>query len=203
MSLKLAIVLCPSLLLVHIGHTASILDGKKISSQWQTDLLSRAAEVTSGLGRPPGLGVILVGSRPDSRIYVQRKQEACAKVCSREVACWCISHHHLHFFGHAGRHQGGASAACRHCFSSRCGISSQSHMRRPVYRWNSCSGRKSYVLSENMSCPQHAAVPSTVLCLQLPLPKHLDDQAVIHAVDPKKDVDGFHPHHRYARLYIQ
>lgn len=32
--------------------------------------------------------------------------------------------------------------------------------------------------------------------LQLPLPKHLDDQAVVQAVDPKKDVDGFHPHHR-------
>lgn len=29
--------------------------------------------------------------------------------------------------------------------------------------------------------------------VQLPLPKHIDTQAVLLAVDPKKDVDGFHP----------
>lgn len=31
------------------------------------------------------------------------------------------------------------------------------------------------------------------ILVQLPLPKHLDEQAVINAIDPKKDVDGFHP----------
>lgn len=29
--------------------------------------------------------------------------------------------------------------------------------------------------------------------VQLPLPKHIDEQAVIEAIDPSKDVDGFHP----------
>ena len=29
--------------------------------------------------------------------------------------------------------------------------------------------------------------------VQLPLPKHIDEQRVIRAVDPNKDVDGFHP----------
>lgn len=29
--------------------------------------------------------------------------------------------------------------------------------------------------------------------VQLPLPKHIDEQKVIDAIDPKKDVDGFHP----------
>ena len=29
--------------------------------------------------------------------------------------------------------------------------------------------------------------------VQLPLPKHFDEQRVIRAVDPNKDVDGFHP----------
>ena len=29
--------------------------------------------------------------------------------------------------------------------------------------------------------------------LQLPLPKHISEQKVIGAIDPKKDVDGFHP----------
>lgn len=29
--------------------------------------------------------------------------------------------------------------------------------------------------------------------VQLPLPKHIDEEAVLHAIDPSKDVDGFHP----------
>lgn len=29
--------------------------------------------------------------------------------------------------------------------------------------------------------------------VQLPLPKHIDDQEILLAIDPKKDVDGFHP----------
>lgn len=31
------------------------------------------------------------------------------------------------------------------------------------------------------------------LIVQLPLPKHIDENAIIEAIDPKKDVDGFHP----------
>lgn len=29
--------------------------------------------------------------------------------------------------------------------------------------------------------------------VQLPLPKHIDEQIVIESIDPRKDVDGFHP----------
>ncbi|MDE6027299.1 MAG: bifunctional 5,10-methylene-tetrahydrofolate dehydrogenase/5,10-methylene-tetrahydrofolate cyclohydrolase, partial [Muribaculaceae bacterium] len=29
--------------------------------------------------------------------------------------------------------------------------------------------------------------------VQLPLPKHIDEQRIIRAIDPEKDVDGFHP----------
>lgn len=31
------------------------------------------------------------------------------------------------------------------------------------------------------------------ILVQLPLPKHLDEEAVINAISPKKDVDAFHP----------
>lgn len=31
------------------------------------------------------------------------------------------------------------------------------------------------------------------ILVQLPLPKHLDEESVIQAIDPKKDVDAFHP----------
>lgn len=31
------------------------------------------------------------------------------------------------------------------------------------------------------------------ILIQLPLPKHIDDKKVLNAIDPDKDVDGFHP----------
>ncbi len=31
------------------------------------------------------------------------------------------------------------------------------------------------------------------ILVQLPLPRHIDEQRVIEAIDPRKDVDGFHP----------
>ena len=31
------------------------------------------------------------------------------------------------------------------------------------------------------------------ILVQLPVPDHIDDQAIIEAIDPRKDVDGFHP----------
>ncbi|MDD3029131.1 MAG: bifunctional methylenetetrahydrofolate dehydrogenase/methenyltetrahydrofolate cyclohydrolase FolD [Alphaproteobacteria bacterium] len=31
------------------------------------------------------------------------------------------------------------------------------------------------------------------ILVQLPLPRHIDEQAVVAAIDPSKDVDGFHP----------
>ena len=31
------------------------------------------------------------------------------------------------------------------------------------------------------------------ILVQLPLPKHIDEKKVLNAIDPDKDVDGFHP----------
>ena len=31
------------------------------------------------------------------------------------------------------------------------------------------------------------------ILVQLPLPKHIDEQKILYAIDPEKDVDGFHP----------
>ena len=39
------------------------------------------------------------------------------------------------------------------------------------------------------------------LLVQLPLPKHIDEQSVIEAIAPEKDVDGFHPTN-VARLWL-
>ena len=32
------------------------------------------------------------------------------------------------------------------------------------------------------------------ILVQLPLPKHVDTTAILEAIDPRKDVDGFHPY---------
>ncbi|KAL0022085.1 hypothetical protein WJX79_005384 [Trebouxia sp. C0005] len=129
------------------GHTATVLDGKKIAGQWQSDLEAKATDVTSLLGRAPGLGVVLVGSRPDSRLYVQRKQEACVKI---GIKFWL---QHLP--------DSVSQAAVESAVSQIC---------------------------------QDASMDG--ILVQLPLPKHLDEEAVVRACDPRKDVDGFHPRHR-------
>ena len=60
---------------------------------------------------------------------------------------------------------------------------------------------KSYELDENitqktlMDLIDELNQDKTVngILVQLPLPKHLDEEAVIQAITPEKDVDGFHP----------
>lgn len=38
--------------------------------------------------------------------------------------------------------------------------------------------------------------------VQLPLPKHIDEQKVLNAIDPNKDVDGFHPEN-FGRMALE
>ena len=59
---------------------AQLLDGKGVANAWQAEIAREVQKVTEEGGRPPGLAVVLVGDRPDSNIYVSRKQEACIKV---------------------------------------------------------------------------------------------------------------------------
>lgn len=48
---------------------------------------------------------------------------------------------------------------------------------------------------ELLACIQHLNDDTEVtgFIVQLPLPKHIDEQKIIEAVDARKDVDGFHP----------
>lgn len=47
------------------------------------------------------------------------------------------------------------------------------------------------LLEEVAALNQNPAIDGFIV--QLPLPKHIDEQKVIMAIDPAKDVDGFHP----------
>ncbi|KXZ47921.1 hypothetical protein GPECTOR_32g534 [Gonium pectorale] len=96
------------------------------------------------LGRPPGLGVVLVGNRPDSMLYVAKKQEACQKAGMYTYVTALP----------AGVGQAELEAAVSHA----CG-----------------------------DCRLDG------LLIQLPLPGHLSEEAVMEVLDPRKDVDGFHP----------
>lgn len=59
---------------------AHVIDGKAIAEDWEISLAAQAAELEKVLHRKPGLAMILAGERPDSTLYVRRKQEACKRV---------------------------------------------------------------------------------------------------------------------------
>ena len=50
-------------------------------------------------------------------------------------------------------------------------------------------------------CERNAASNVDGILVQLPLPCHIDEQAVIESIAPEKDVDGFHPTN-VARLWL-
>lgn len=53
--------------------SARILDGAAVAGQIRSELSARAAAFTQRAGRQPGLGIVLVGDKPDSQIYVNSK----------------------------------------------------------------------------------------------------------------------------------
>ncbi|HIK32162.1 MAG TPA: bifunctional methylenetetrahydrofolate dehydrogenase/methenyltetrahydrofolate cyclohydrolase FolD [Oscillatoriales cyanobacterium M59_W2019_021] len=62
------------------AKTASILDGKALANQIQTELKSRILGLQDRMGRPPGLAVIRVGDDPASAVYVRNKERSCDQV---------------------------------------------------------------------------------------------------------------------------
>jgi 5,10-methylene-tetrahydrofolate dehydrogenase/methenyl tetrahydrofolate cyclohydrolase len=117
----------------------NIIDGKKVSNLIKDELklLVDKNNIT------PGLGIILVGSRPDSKIYVNMKIKACKKI-----------------------------------------------------------GIKNYDVYLNENVSEEMIIDEVVkmnnnhnihgILIQLPLPKHINEQKVLSKVSLKKDVDGFH-----------
>lgn len=55
------------------------------------------------------------------------------------------------------------------------------------------------------SQPWRAQLRSYPACtqVQLPLPSHIDEEAIIEQFDPQKDVDGFHPINMGACVWQQ
>ena len=116
----------------------------RVALEWASELAVEAKILAGQIGRPPGLAVLLVGSRPDSLLYVARKQEACLRAGV-----------HIDVFSLPEDVQ---QAALEGEVRRVCGL------------------------------PHVDGV-----LVQLPLPRHLDEGAVMEQLDPNKDVDGFHP----------
>jgi methylenetetrahydrofolate dehydrogenase (NADP+)/methenyltetrahydrofolate cyclohydrolase len=53
--------------------SAKVLDGTAVANQIRAELAPEVAAFTARAGRPPGLGIVLVGNDPASEIYVRSK----------------------------------------------------------------------------------------------------------------------------------
>jgi len=56
---------------------ARVLDGTAVANQIRAEVAPAVAAFTARAGRPPGLGIVLVGDDPASHLYVKSKQKAC------------------------------------------------------------------------------------------------------------------------------
>jgi methylenetetrahydrofolate dehydrogenase (NADP+)/methenyltetrahydrofolate cyclohydrolase len=59
---------------------ARLLDGVAIGNQIRAEVAPAAAAFTARVGRPPGLGIVLVGDDPASEIYVRNKMKAAGEI---------------------------------------------------------------------------------------------------------------------------
>jgi methylenetetrahydrofolate dehydrogenase (NADP+)/methenyltetrahydrofolate cyclohydrolase len=127
--------------------SARLLDGHAVASAIREAVLPDVRRFTASAGRPPGLGIVLVGENPSSEIYVRNKVKAGA-----ETGLWVDV------------------------------------LRLPATA--SLDELLALVARLNAS-DEHDGI-----LVQAPLPEAMGKHAaqrVFDAIDPAKDVDGFHP----------
>lgn len=127
--------------------SARLLDGAAVAAAIRAELEPRVAAFTARAGRPPGLGIVLVGEHPASEIYVRNKLRS-------------------------GEETG---------------------LRVELVRLPSSATRDDVLAAvEQLNrSDRHDGI-----LVQSPLPEALGRaaaQQVFDAIDPAKDVDGFHP----------
>jgi len=60
--------------------SARVLDGQALAKAIQEEIRPEVAAFTSQHGRPPGLGIVLVGENPASEVYVRNKLKAGSEI---------------------------------------------------------------------------------------------------------------------------
>ena len=123
---------------------ATIIDGKKISSDIRDQIKTDVTKIKEDYGKVPGLAVIIIGEDPASQVYVNNKIKACADT----------------------------------------GIKSLHYTFPSDY-----SQDKLLSLIDQLNDNNEV----NGILVQLPLPGHINESAVINRISPLKDVDGFHP----------
>jgi len=63
--------------------SARILDGAAVAAAIREELKPRVAAFSARAGRPPGLGIVLVGAHAPSEIYVRNKLKAAGEIGCR------------------------------------------------------------------------------------------------------------------------
>ncbi|GKE40518.1 bifunctional protein FolD 1, mitochondrial-like protein isoform X1, partial [Tanacetum coccineum] len=63
-----------------INHRATEIDGKLIANDIKATLATEISNMKNSIGKVPGLGVVLVGTRKDSLSFVRIKKKACEQV---------------------------------------------------------------------------------------------------------------------------
>ena len=127
--------------------SARLLDGQRVAAAIREAVLPDVQAFTSAAGRPPGLGIVLVGENPSSEIYVRNKIKAGA-----DSGLWVDLQR----------------------LPATAGLD---ELLALVGRLN--------------ASPLHDGI-----LVQAPLPEAMGKHAaqqVFDAIDPAKDVDGFHP----------
>jgi methylenetetrahydrofolate dehydrogenase (NADP+) / methenyltetrahydrofolate cyclohydrolase len=124
--------------------TATLIDGKAVAESVKQKVKENVEYLKTEYNITPGLATVLVGDRPDSRVYVASKQKACAEL----------------------------------------GMNSYG---------NNLPADISQ--AELLDIVQGLARDPNVhgILVQLPLPSHIDSEAILTAVPIEKDVDGFSP----------
>ncbi len=129
------------------GMAARLLDGNQIAAEIRAAVLPDVHAFTAEAGRPPGLGIVLVGDNPASEIYVRNKVRA-----GTESGLWVDL------------------------------------QRLPA---TATIGDLLALIDLLNRSPAHDGI-----LVQAPLPPAMGRgaaQRVFDAIDPSKDVDGFHP----------
>jgi methylenetetrahydrofolate dehydrogenase (NADP+) / methenyltetrahydrofolate cyclohydrolase len=127
--------------------TARLLDGRAIAAAIRESVLPDVHAFTARAGRPPGLGIVLVGEDPSSEIYVRNKVRA----------------------------------------------GTESGLRVDLQRLPADATLDALL---SLVARLNASDSHDGILVQSPLPAHMGKgaaQRVYDAIDPAKDVDGFHP----------
>lgn len=118
-----------------------IIDGKQLAEKIKDDIVKQIFKLK---GKRPNLAIILIGERPDSKLYVNLKEREAKKV-----------------------------GIDTHLYKCPGNISEQEVL-------------------EMIKCLNNDKTIDAIL-VQLPLPENIDTDTIIMALDPAKDIDGFHP----------